>query len=182
MENEEFYKVHSNNINILIKIASENGIISLIKEKKTTITPNYISNIINVKYLNYNVYNFVIKTTNNFIETTIHKNDYILPFKNVINILEKYSLKIVENYLKIKNNFYIDKTRTTTMDEIYLKSYRTSFSPYLKIIINNDRFSLVVDSWNIVEYFDIEHLINSCHLENLRRTKIKTMLKFLKFF
>ena len=68
------------------------------------------------------------------------------------------------------------------MDEIYLKSYRTSFSPYLKIIINNDRFSLVVDSWNIVEYFDIEHLINSCHLENLRRTKIKTMLKFLKFF
>lgn len=182
MENEEFYLIHSKNIINLINDAKENGIITLIKEKKTTITPNYISNVINVLYLDKIVFNFIIKTTSKNIETTIQKNELIFPLKNVINVLEKYNIKIVENYLIIKQNFYIDKIRTIYMDEIYLKSFRTSFSPYLKIIINLDRYLLVVDSWNIVEYFDIQHLINSFHLENLRRTKVKNVLKFLRLF
>lgn len=95
----------------------------------------------------------------------------------VIRLL-KYVKKIWEDYEKIKKTYYIN--RVNYYNEIYLKKpFHTIY--YRVIYINFDNtYNVFLNNGEVVKYNEIDHVLQSFHLTESKRTIFYNICKKIR--
>jgi len=135
-----------------------------------------------VVYLEKNMCKFTIKTDKEGLTIITMKKDFEITDKksidDFVNTLLKYVMKINEDYLKIKSTYYIN--RINFHNEIYLKKPFTQI--YYRVInINLDgTYTVFLNNGEVVSYNCIEHVLQSFHLVDAKRTRFFNALKKMR--
>lgn len=178
----DFSSLHNQREANILQAIKDTKIIRLIKDGPTIKTIQYCVGYYGVIYLEKNVCKFSIKTNCDGFTIITMKNDFSISDKKSIDefieVLLRYAVKIYEDYLKIKSTYYIN--RINHLNEIYLKKPFTRM--YYRVInINLDnKYTVFLESGEVVYYNCLEHVLQSFHLENSKRTKFYNILKKMR--
>jgi len=178
----DFSSLHNQREANILHATKEINDIRLIKENATIKTIQYCLSHYGVIYLEKNVCKFTIKTDKDGYTIINMKKDFSIYDKSTIDYFIKtlfdYVIRISEDYLKIKRTYFIN--RINYLNEIYLKKPFTRM--YYRVInINLDgKYTVFLDSGQVVYYNCLEHVLQSFHLDDARRTKFYNILKKIR--
>ena len=178
----DFSSLHNQREANILQSIKDSKVIRLIKDRPTVKNVQYCLGYYGVIYLEKNVCKFSIKTNCDGYTNIAMRNDFpIFDKKSIdefIEVLLRYAAKITEDYLKIKSTFYIN--RINHLNEIYLKKPFTKIY-YRMININLDnKYTVFLESGEVVYYNEIDHLLQSFHLDDARRTTFYNVLKKMR--
>lgn len=178
----DFSSLHNQREANILQAINDTKVVRVIKENPTTKTIQYSLSYFGVIYLEKNVCKFNIKTDKDGYTLINMKKDFSIYDKSTIDefikVLLDYVIKISEDYPIIKRTFFIN--RINHLNEIYLKKPFTRM--YYRVInINLDgKYTVFLDSGQVVYYNCLEHVLQSFHLEDARRTTFYNILKKIR--
>jgi len=189
-KNKDFYIVHLDWDCQLIKCAQCKSSFSINKEDSSILTNTHVMNVYSVIYQGKKIFRFSMKTIQDSVETFVKKNKKIYKIiddnslDNFITECEKYARKIFVDYQQIEANFYIDDW-IDYMNEIPLKKkiWGKNDNDKTKIYINVDgTYILFLNIQDQIEFTNLDQLISSHYLVDLRRTLFYNILKYTRLF
>jgi len=178
----DFYTLHCQRDNQILQAIKDTKVVSIFKESQPFKSDQNLTNYYGVIYFDKNICKFSIKTDKESNTIINMKKDFEITDKksidDFVDILLKYVIKIHEDYLKIKRNFYIN--RINYHNEIYLKKPFTII--YYRVInINLDgTYTVFLNNGDVVYYNHIDHVLQSFHLEEAKRTRFYNFLKKMR--
>lgn len=188
MEENDYYMIHLNKENSLKDEFKKINELSLQYSGLCVYNMYFVINEYNIIYKNKIIFRFEMKTYNDIFKTFILKNNKkidITDYDNLIEFVkdcEKHTYKILEDFKKIEENFYIDDWNQY-YDEIYLKRKVNSDVKSVVISINmNNTYEILINNFNNFEYNSIDELLLSSHLNNLKKDLLHSFLQCIKLF
>lgn len=178
----DYREIHKERERTIIKSLKDTGILTLVREKQAYKVENNEIVYYEVIYLEKKMCRFSIRTgkeSNTIIN--MKENVEIIDKRSidefVIRLL-KYVKKIWEDYEKIKKTYYIN--RVNYYNEIYLKKpFHTIY--YRVIYINFDNtYNVFLNNGEVVKYNEIDHVLQSFHLTESKRTIFYNICKKIR--
>ena len=178
----DFYLLHAQRESQLLQTIKNTNTIKLFKESLKFKNEQNSSSYYGVIYLDKNMCKFSIKTNKEGITTINMKKDFIITDQHSIDeftdTLLNYVIKINEDYLKIKNTYYIN--RINFYNEIYLKKpFHTIYYRVININLDNT-YTVFLSNGEVISYNCIEHILQSFHLTEAKRTMFYNILKKIR--
>jgi len=158
----------------------------IIYTKINSLTNSYIFRSYQVNYNNTPIFIFNVKLLYDKFQTIISKgkDEFIIDDNDSTSIFvdscTNYVTQILNDYEKLKNNFYIDRDYTYK-DVIFIKKpfSKTKFS----LTINMDKtYTLKLGINTQVKYRSLDEVINSIDLEDMKRTKWRNIFRAIHLF
>ena len=178
----DFYTLHCQRDSQILNAIKDTNILTIFKESQPFKSEQNLTNYYGVTYLEKNTCKFSIKTDKECKTIVNMKKDFeITDNKSIddfVDILVNYSTKIFQEYFQIKSTYYIN--RINFHNEIYLKKPFTQI--YYRVInINLDgTYTVFLNNGDVVKYNCIEHVLQSFHLDEARRTRFYNILKKIR--
>jgi len=178
----DFFTLHCQRDSQILQAIKDRNVFKIFKESQSFKSENNLTNYYGVNYFDKNICKFMLKTYKECNTTITMKKEFEITDKksidDFVDTLFKYVVKIHEDYLKIKSTYYIN--RINYHNEIYLKKPLTQ-NYYRVININLDNtYTVFLNNGEVVSYNCIEHVLQSFHLDEARRTRFYNILKKIR--
>lgn len=188
-KSDDFYIVHLSRELELKKLALKNGNFEIEREDIYFYNPVFAVNEYTVRLNSQIVFKFKMETTPKPIKSYILKNrfSYTLDNENTmdefIETCSNFVKKVIADYETISKNFYI-KEDASTLDIIYLKvPIGQNNWEFTKIqILFDGTYTLMTSFVDLYTFTDINDLIKSPHIEQLRKTRLHNFLRAIRLF
>lgn len=178
----DFFTLHCQRDSQILQAIKDTNVVKVFKESQPFKSENNLTNYYGVIYFDKNMCKFMLKTDKEGNTTITMKKEFEINDQKSINdfvdTLLKYVIKINEDYLKIKSTYYIN--RINYYNEIYLKKPFTQI--YYRVVnINLDNtYTVFLNNGEVVSYNCIDHVLQSFHLVESKRTRFYNILKKMR--